>query len=239
VNQDLIENTKLFEEWAQTEGYPYFRTDEYDAVLRRASRLRTGSQRILDIGSGVGMVAAQLKRQGHHVTGLDLSESALSVALREKRIDAAIAGDVCAAQIPAQSFDVVLCWGVLMLIFDLRPVFERIRHILKDDGQVLFFDHHARNPYTRAHFSRPDWVDRILEGHSNVARHAFTEADILDVSAGLFRWGAPEFHSMFTAHPHPLINAAHIGARGFFQTARAVTRAPWTGNFISMVGTKA
>lgn len=239
MNQDIVENTRLFEEWAQTEGYPYFRTEEYDEVLRRASLLTTGPRRILDIGSGVGMVAAQLKRQGHHVTGLDLSESALNVALREKRIDAAIAADIGVAQIPPQSFDVVLCWGVLMLIFDLRPVFERIRHILKDDGQVLFFDHHARNPYTRAHFSRPDWVDRFLEGHSNVARHAFTESDILAVSDGLFTWSAPEFHSMFTSHPHPLINTAHMGARAFFRSARAVTRAPWTGNFISMVGTKA
>ncbi len=239
MNQDLLENTRLFEEWAQTEGYPYFRTTEYNAVLRRASRLTAGPQRILDIGSGVGMVAAQLKRQGHFVTGLDLSESALNVALREKRIDAAIAGDICAASIPPQSFDVVLCWGVLMLIFDLRPVFARVHEILKDDGQILFFDHHARNPYTRAHFSRPNWVDRILEGHSNVARHAFKEQEIIEVSRGLFQWGAPEFHSMFTTHPHPLIDAAHSGARAFFRAARAFTRAPWTGNFISMVGTKA
>lgn len=126
-----------------------------------------------------------------------------------------------------------------MLIFDLRPVFARIHQVLKDEGQVLFFDHHARNPYTRAHFSRPDWVDRLLEGHSNVARHAFTEQDIRGVTEGLFQWGPPEFHSMFTTHPHPLIQSAHVAARTFFRTARTLTRAPWTGNFISMVGRKA
>ncbi len=238
MSQDILGNTRLFEEWAKTEGYPHFRRQEYQDVLKRSSLLASGPRRVLDIGSGVGMVAMQLKQDGHHVTGLDLSESALNIALREKRIDAAIPSDVVSAKIAAESFDVVLCWGVLMLIFDLRPVFERVHQILRPGGEILFFDHHSRNPYTRAHFSRPGWIDRLLEGHSNVARHAFKESDIVSVSEGLFLWDKPEFHSMFTTHPHPLIDAVHSGARVLFNATRTITRAPWTGNFISMVGKK-
>jgi SAM-dependent methyltransferase len=228
----------LFADWARTGGYPRFLESEYRLVLGQSSLLREPGQRVLDIGCGVGRVGEQLKAMGHHVTGVDLSPEAVSEAVREKRIDRGLTGDIATTGLPAGSFDVVLCFGVLLYLFDLKSVLAQAAQLLRPGGELLVFDHHRRNPYVWLHFNRGDWVDRLIERRSNVARRPLDEELLFLASPLALEWGKPRFLSLFTHHPNRVINGVHSTARFFFGSIRALSRASWTGNMMVIVARK-
>jgi SAM-dependent methyltransferase len=237
MKPQLADVENLYRDWAVSGGYPTLRPSEYAAVLSSCPLLAQPGQRVLDIGCGVGIVAQQLKAMGHHVTGLDIVREALDVAVAEKRVDEAIHGDFTAVGIPGHSYDVVLFWGVLLLIFELDVVFRRAAQVLRPGGQVLVVDHHSANPYTKLHFSRPDWVDRVIEGRSNTARRALNPPMIREAGGACFDWDEARYWSLFTRHPHRLIDGVHSVARFSFACLHQVWRPPWSFNFVSMSGT--
>jgi SAM-dependent methyltransferase len=78
--------------------------------------------RILDAGCGAGHFAAELARRGYGLCGLDLSAPMLAEA-RERVKNASITlplvrGDILALPFGRQSFDAVLCRGVLNDLLD-------------------------------------------------------------------------------------------------------------------------
>ena len=79
----------------------------------------------------------------------------------------------------------------------------------------------------------------MLEGRDNIPRRPLDEHLVAGAASGLFAFRPPMFLSLYTKHPHKLINAAHVAARTAFRLVRAVTTASWTGNVIVMVGDKA
>lgn len=78
--------------------------------------------RILDAGCGAGTFALELARRGYRLCGLDLSAEMLAVA--RERVQAAAAslalvrGDILALPFRRQTFDAVLCRGVLNDLLD-------------------------------------------------------------------------------------------------------------------------
>jgi SAM-dependent methyltransferase len=178
-----------------------------------------------------------MKALGHHVTGLDMVQEALDIAMRENRIDEAIHGDFLATDLPQGSYDVIVFWGILLYIFDLDAVFRSAAGVLRPGGEVLLADHHSANPYTKLHFARPDWVDRLIEGRSNTARRALNRTLVVEASEKYFEWGPTRYWSHFTRHPHRGINFVHMLARAGFAGLHSFWRPPWSYNFISMCGT--
>jgi hypothetical protein len=81
-------------------------------------------------------------------------------------------------------------------------------------------------------------VDIFIEGKKNIDRRALTPQLIRSVKPELFAFNKPYFHSMFTLHPNKFINAVHSVARLTFDGIRLITKAPWTGNFMSLSGIK-
>jgi SAM-dependent methyltransferase len=78
--------------------------------------------RILDAGCGAGHFACELAHRGHQLCGLDLSVPMLAEA-RERVKNASVAlplvrGDILALPFGRQSFDAVLCRGVLNDLLD-------------------------------------------------------------------------------------------------------------------------
>jgi len=226
----------LFDAWATHEGYPAFSLDEYLRVLTAADQLLLPGRLVVDLGCGSGSVSAVLKTMGHHVIGIDLSAAAIRAAIAGGRIDEGLVADSNHTGLKAGVCDVVTCPMLLLYVPDLRAQFEEIHRILKPAGQVLIFDHHGRNPYTKAHFSRPNWVDCLLEGRNNVPRRPLDEHLVADAAVRLFVFRPPTFLSLYTRHPHRLINAVHTVARAAFSLLRTVTTASWTCNVIVMVG---
>lgn len=78
--------------------------------------------RVLDAGCGAGHFACELARRGYRLCGLDLSAPMLAEA-RERVQSASVAlplvrGDILAPPFGRQSFDAVLCRGVLNDLLD-------------------------------------------------------------------------------------------------------------------------
>ena len=103
-------------------------------------------RRVLDIGCGQGTQVLNLARRGHTVTGLDSSQALLGDLARSLRAEAPeVAGRVrlvrgdardTATLFGAESFDVVLCHGVLMYFPDPGPMLTAVAAVTAPDGLV-------------------------------------------------------------------------------------------------------
>lgn len=107
-------------------------------------------KRVLDVGCGGGILAESMAAKGAEVTGIDLSEKALSVArlhLFESGIEVNYR-HVSAEQMAADhagEFDVVTCMEMLEHVPDPASVVAASARLVKPGGQV-FFSTLNRNP---------------------------------------------------------------------------------------------
>lgn len=227
---------QFFGDWVQDQTYPKLKPEDYIAMLSSCPKLWRGGQRVLDVGCGVGFVAQFVKARGNEVVGLDLSEPALQQAMKAGAIDSMVVADYRRTGLPDKSFDVVLCFMSMMYAFELREILGEFARVLKPDGAILIVDHNPLSPYVLAHFHRPDIVDRLVEGKSNLPRRYLTLKNLRDDGWGFLQWDTARYYSAFTWHPNRLINVVHDFARLFFKLTRFFTKAPWTCNVFSIVG---
>jgi len=111
------------------------------AALVRFANVQRG-QRVLDVGTGTGVVAITAARQGAQVTGLDLTPALLSRA----RENASIAeleltwreGDAEALPFPDASFDVVLSQFGHMFAPRAELATSELLRVLKPGGTLAF-----------------------------------------------------------------------------------------------------
>lgn len=105
--------------------------------------------RVLEIGSGTGVVARSLARKkgaGIHVTGVDQSpafvKTAQRLAVQEKLADRLTfeVGDAHALQSESARFDAVIAHTLISHVSDPAAVLEEARRVLKPRGTLVVFD---------------------------------------------------------------------------------------------------
>ncbi len=144
VNPD-IDNGRAFDWGRVSEDYARYRDIYPEAFYQKMIELGlcTRGQRVLDLGTGTGVLPRNLYRFGARFTGVDIAENQIAQARRLAReagmdIDFAVSS---AEEIdfPAQSFDVVTACQCFMY-FNKAVVLPKIHRILKKDGHfcVLF-----------------------------------------------------------------------------------------------------
>lgn len=89
----------------------------------------------LDVGSGTGAFANEMKQQGWQVTGLEPDADARAVAkqlfnLELKKMN-------MFNQLPANSFDAITLWHVMEHVHDLPAYVQQLRNLLKEDGRLF------------------------------------------------------------------------------------------------------
>jgi len=97
----------------------------------------------LDVGCGICAHSIRLARRGFYVQAVDFSESALKMA--ESQIQSSglqdkiklQREDVLSLSFKDQSFDYILCWGVLMHIPDIEKAISELSRILKREGTLI------------------------------------------------------------------------------------------------------
>ncbi len=130
-------------DWGRTSAdYDRYRPGPPDSFYHRLGAFGIGveGQRILDLGTGTGLLARRFAKQGAAVSGLDLSagqlEMARAAAAREGlNVDFQQGG---AENLPfaADSFDVITanqCW----MYFDLQRTIPEVLRVLQPQGQLL------------------------------------------------------------------------------------------------------
>jgi SAM-dependent methyltransferase len=136
------------------EQYPFPGYDDTDSPATLIERARRGiyaqlldaqipfGARVLDAGCGTGQLANFLALGGRKVVGCDLSHASLEKAMSfQQRFDIAAAsfiqGDLFSLSFPEDSFDYILCNGVLHHTGDPYGGFVRLCGWLKPGGCIV------------------------------------------------------------------------------------------------------
>jgi 2-polyprenyl-3-methyl-5-hydroxy-6-metoxy-1,4-benzoquinol methylase len=98
---------------------------------------------ILDAGCGSGYHSIRLAKRGFSVIGVDFSESILKMA--EINIQSNNLGDrikiqrenITSLNFSDETFDYILCWGVLMHIPDIERAISELTRVLRKGGMII------------------------------------------------------------------------------------------------------
>lgn len=111
--------------------------------LKRYLPDRTGLK-ILDIGTGTGFLAFLLAAEGHHLTGIDLTEDMIQEAKRLSRVLELPAQfyvmDGENPDFPGGSFDAVITRNLTWSLPHLAQAYAQWRKLLKPQGVLINFD---------------------------------------------------------------------------------------------------
>lgn len=95
-----------------------------------------GAQTALDVGTGDGLLASELRERVPHVTGLDLDVTVLDSA-RGRGTDVTwVQGDVMTVPLPTASFDVVASIATIHHLPDLDEALQRLVDLTAPGGVV-------------------------------------------------------------------------------------------------------
>ncbi len=113
---------------------------EQRRLTREALAVQAG-ERVLDIGSGPGLLAAELAQEGARVVGIDPSESMLAMSRRREIAGAEFqAGDALSLPVPDASFDAAVSTQVLEYVEDVAGALREAHRALKPGGRLLVLD---------------------------------------------------------------------------------------------------
>jgi ubiquinone/menaquinone biosynthesis C-methylase UbiE len=109
--------------------------------LTRAALAVQAGETVLDIGSGPGLLAAELADEGADVLGVDPSESMLAMARRREIPRARFEpGDALSLPVADASFDAAVSTQVLEYVEDVAGALHEAHRALRPGGRLLVLD---------------------------------------------------------------------------------------------------
>lgn len=150
INNDFYND--LGESWFTAKDHPIALLRAENAVrnpwiANTIAQKKGAAQTILDIGCGAGLLSFHLAKEGHKVTGIDLSASSLALARKKTDLLQAefLEGDATKLPFAKESFDVVCAMDLLEHVESPQKVIEEASRVLKPGG-IFFFHTFNRNP---------------------------------------------------------------------------------------------
>lgn len=143
LSQEALERRKLFDASADlySATFPLVWRYVFPGLHNWMSQQFAGARSILDAGTGPGYWVGYLARAEprERVVGLDFSERFLDIARRRVKAPAAEfrLGDLTATPFEDESFDGVLCTGVLDTFNDPAGALREFRRLLRPGGKAV------------------------------------------------------------------------------------------------------
>jgi SAM-dependent methyltransferase len=199
-------------DWGQTShDYSTYRPGPPPSFYHRLAALEVGlpGQRILDLGTGTGVLARQFAEQGSVVTGIDISAEQIAAARRlaaeqKTEVEFLVAR---AEETPFDDavFDIATanqCW----LYFDASKVVPELRRILRSNGWLV-----------TSHFS---WLARL----DPIAKQ--TEQLVLSFNPN---WSAADWAGVIPACPKSAEPFFDVRAMFYYDEPITFTHEAWRG----------
>jgi len=173
---------------------------------------------VLDMGIGTGLSSILFHRTGLRVSGFDSSQGMLDVCASKGFAANLVRHDLQDVPYPyaADSFDHVLCVGVLHFFSDLAPVFREAARIVRPDG-FFAFTIEEQQPDQKA-----EYVIRLGDGpgsggaYATVHMFRHSEAQVADLLASAGFALLKRFEFFADRHPteeHKIYFNAHVARR--------------------------
>ncbi|HUX94143.1 MAG TPA: class I SAM-dependent methyltransferase [Bacteroidales bacterium] len=103
------------------------------SIIQKETGLDTGN--LLDIGSGTGHFAAEMKREGWVVRGIEINEKARNSAAERFGLDIISPSEI--SSLESDQFDCIALWHVLEHFSDLNNYITEIKRLLKSSGTCV------------------------------------------------------------------------------------------------------
>jgi ubiquinone/menaquinone biosynthesis C-methylase UbiE len=136
--------TKTMDDWARYYADPKPATlNANNLVSRRRFALEMiearlpAASKVLDIGCGTGHLAAELMRRGYDAWGVDFSAGMVQYARQHYDADRFQIGDIERIPFPDNTFDGVVCLGVVEYLSEDGPALREMWRVLKPGGRAV------------------------------------------------------------------------------------------------------
>ena len=107
------------------------RTKHFEALLFEAGP----PGRLLDVGTGVGMLLRLAGARGWRAVGVDVEPAVVAYA-RSRGLDVRL-GDLGKLDLPAESFDLVTLWNVIDFVTDPVAMLDECHRVLVPGGRIF------------------------------------------------------------------------------------------------------
>jgi ubiquinone/menaquinone biosynthesis C-methylase UbiE len=128
---------------------------EYKRPLLEKFAQQKGGQKLLEIGSGLGLELGLLGQLGFDVTGIDLAPAAVDVCndyLKKRGVDGrAMVQNAEQLEFADSYFDVVYTSGVIQHTPNIDRAIAEIWRVLKPGGEILVILYHRRSWFYMLH----------------------------------------------------------------------------------------
>jgi 2-polyprenyl-3-methyl-5-hydroxy-6-metoxy-1,4-benzoquinol methylase len=144
IVKDTLSKTTVHDQWEghfRNAANEKFYDRAFDWILETVRPLPDST--ILDVGCGVGAHSIRLARRGFRVIGCDFADAVLEVGRSRARQSGLedrvtfLQKDILELSFPSESFEYVLCWGVLMHIPDVERALTQLARVLKPGGVLI------------------------------------------------------------------------------------------------------
>jgi SAM-dependent methyltransferase len=166
--------------------------EDVDGEARLADVLVGRRARILDVGSGMGRVAAALQARGHDVTAVEPDPELVEQSRRTYPDLPVLHADVLDADPAAlgSGFDLVVLVGNVMVFLaegTEQEVLRRVRGVLSPGGRVLVGFHPVEGPATARDYSPEAFVADVESAGLRVV-HRFGSYELHEPTEGYAVW---------------------------------------------------
>lgn len=145
----MIDRRESWNRWAEKHPDPFLsvhrssdrkQLDPIVKDIREKLSLRKG-EKLLEAGCGSGVLISELVRVVEVIgTGIDFSEKEIKIAENAFPHIPFRVATIESIPFPDQSFDKVLCYGVLLYLEDWKPALLELLRVCKGGGRILLGD---------------------------------------------------------------------------------------------------